>query len=246
MEAHSILLVSNNDQTSQLVQMELGLEGYRVMFEQDSTSGFMTARRHEPQILILDTAAPGLPPLEICAALKQTSPDITIILLTDANSVNLLDPVAEDYLFKPLSLTEVILRVRLNLKRHSPEKTRILQFEDLRINCDSHTVYRGERLVELTVKEYNLLTHFMCHPQQVIERDRLLEEVWEYAFIGNNDVLYVCMRSLRNKLEANGEPRLIQTVRGIGYVLRTPAGGYKEDANEDEDSTLPELATTYR
>ncbi|MGD1857062.1 MAG: response regulator transcription factor [Leptolyngbyaceae cyanobacterium] len=245
MEAHSILLVSNNDQTSQLVQMELDLEGYRVMIEKDSTSGFMTARRHEPQILILDMAAPGLSPLEICTALKQTSPNITIILLTDANKVNLLDPIADDYLFKPLSLTELILRVRLNLKRHSPEKARMLRFEDLRINCDSRTVYRGKRLVELTVKEYNLLTYLMCHPQQVIERDRLLEEVWEYAYIGNNDVLYVCMRSLRNKLEANGEPRLIQTVRGIGYVLRAPASGH-EGSSEDEDSNLPELVGTYR
>lgn len=245
MEAHSILLVSNNDQTGQLIKMELSLEGYRVVVEQDSTSGFMTARRHEPQILILDTAAPGLSPLEICTALKQTSPDITIILLTDVNRVNLLDPAADDYLFKPLSLTELILRVRLNLKRYSPEKVRTLQFEDLQVNCDSRTVYRGKRLVELTVKEYNLLTYLMRHPQQVIERDRLLEEVWEYSFIGNNDVLYVCMRSLRNKLEVNGELRLIQTVRGIGYVLRAPTDEH-EDSNEDEDSNLPELVSTYR
>ena len=246
MEVHSILLVSIIDQTGQLVQMELSLEGYRVMVEKDSTSGFMTARRHEPQIVILDTAAPGLSPLEICAALKQTSPDITIILLTDANKVNLLNPVADDYLFKPLSLTELILRVRLYLNRHSPEKVRSLQFEDLQVNCDSRTVYRGKRLGELTVKEYNLLTYFMCHPQQVLELDRLLEEVWEYSFIGINDVLYVCMRSLRNKLEASGEPRLIQTVRGIGYVLRTPAGRHEEDANENENSNLPALVGTYR
>lgn len=243
MEAHSILLVSDNDKTGQLIQMELGIEGYRVMVERDSTSGFMTARRREPQVLILDTSAPGLSALEICTALKQTSSDITIILLTDVNRVNLLDPVADDYLLKPLSLTELILRVRLNLKRYSPEKARVLQFEDLQINCDSRTVYRGKRLVELTVKEYNLLTYLTCHPRQVIERDRLLEEVWDYSFIGNNDVLYVCMRSLRNKLEANGEPRLIQTVRGIGYVLRVAVGGHKAP---HKDSNSSELVCMYR
>lgn len=241
MEAHSILLVSNNDQIGQLIQMELSLEGYQLMLATDSTSGFMVARRHEPQILILDTAAPGLSPIEICAALRHTSPDLVIILLADINHVNLLEPIADDYLFKPLSPTELMLRVRLNLKRHSPEKARMLHFQDLQINCDSRTVHRGKRLVELTVKEYNLLTYLMCHPQQVIERDRLLEEVWEYACIGNNDVLYVCMRSLRNKLEANGEPRLIQTIRGIGYVLRTST-----DKHEDEDANLSELVGAHR
>ncbi|MEO1350226.1 MAG: response regulator transcription factor [Cyanobacteria bacterium J06635_15] len=220
-----ILVISNNESVNQLMQMELSFEGYRILIEKNSTIGFITARKAQPRLLILDMAAPGLPAIEICNRLQAANNNLRIMLLTDINSVQSTELLVDDYIFCPLSLTELLLRVKLNLRQHSPKNRRFLGFKDLLLNLDSREVYRGERPVELPPKEFDLLTYLLRHPQQVIDRDRLLEEVWDYDFSGSHNVLHVCIRSLRNKLEADGETRLIQTVRGVGYVLKASSSG---------------------
>lgn len=218
-----ILIISRSELMSQLMQMELSLEGYSVSVEGDSTMGFMAARADQPQLLILDAAIPGLSATEICSRLRATSAQLKIILLCDGDkelSAELLVS-ADDFIFMPLSLTELLLRVKLNLRQRSTQRTSVLRFEDLSLNLDTYEVYRGDRLVELTVKEFDLLTYLLRHPQQVIARERLLEEIWDYDSMGNYNVLQVCIRSLRNKLKVAGEEQLIQTVRGVGYVLKT-------------------------
>ncbi|MGB3296028.1 MAG: response regulator transcription factor [Phormidesmis sp.] len=209
-----ILIVSSDAQIRQLMQVELSLEGYGVLSEADSTLGFMTARKTQPRLLILELGAPGLSAIEVCSRLRATT-DLKIVLLTDRDKNLSVDLPVDDFIFTPLSLTELILRVKRNLCQQSSQGISALRLEDLSLNLDSREVYRGQRLVELTVKEFDLLTHLLQNPQQVITRDRLLEEVWDYDFKGSHNVLHVCICSLRSKLEAAGEPRLIQTVRGV-------------------------------
>lgn len=216
-----ILIVSNSEQTCQLMQMELGFEGYSVLVEADSTLGLMTARKTQPRLLILELGTPGLSAIEICNRLRATTPDLKIILLTDGDKDISVNFPVDDYIFTPLRLTELLLRVKRNLSQQPAQSGSILWFEDLSLNLDIHEVYRGQRLVELTPKEFALLTHFLKNPQQVVSRDRLLEKVWGYDFSPNHNILHVCIRNLRSKLESAGESRLIQTVRGVGYVLRS-------------------------
>ncbi|MEO0536666.1 MAG: response regulator transcription factor [Cyanobacteria bacterium P01_A01_bin.123] len=219
--ASDILIVSNDEPMSQLMQMELSFEGHSVLVERDSTIGFLTARKTQPQLLILDAATPGLPIVEICKRLRIANANLKIILLTTIDRIQSIELSADDYIFKPLRLTELLLRVKLNLRQHIRERARVLTFEDLVLDFNSHEVHRGHRLVKLPLKEFGLLTYLLRHPEQVLERDQLLEAVWDYHFVGSHNVLHVCIRSLRNKLEAAGEPRLIQTVRGVGYMLKT-------------------------
>ena len=215
-----VLIISSSEQTCQLMQVELSIEGYNVLVEADSTLGFMTARKTQPQLLILELGTPGLPAVEICNRLRATAPDLKIILLTDSDKALSTSLPVDDFIFMPLSLTELLLRVKKNLSQQSPQSASVLCFEDLSLNLDSHQVYRGRRLVELTPKEFVLLTYLLQNPRQVISRDRLIEKVWGYDFSADCNILHVCIRSLRNKLESAGESRLIQTVRGVGYVLR--------------------------
>lgn len=215
-----ILIVSSSEQICQLMQMELGVEGYSVLVETDSTLGFMTARKTQPRLLILELGTPGLAAIEICNRLRATAPDLKIILLTDSDKALSINLPVDDFIFMPLSLAELLLRVKKSLSQQSSQGANVLCFEDLSLNLDSHEVYRGQRLVELTPKEFALLTHLLHNPRQVISRDRFLEKVWDYDFSVNHNILHVCIRSLRSKLESAGESRLIQTVRGVGYVLR--------------------------
>ncbi len=216
-----ILIVSNSEQTCQLMQIELGFEDYSVLVEADSTLGFMTARKTQPRLLILELGTPGLSAIEICNRLRATAPDLKIILLTDGDKDLSANFPVDDFIFTPLCLTELLLRVKRTLSQQSPQSASVLCFEDLSVNLDSHEVYRGQRLIELTPKEFALLTHLLQNPQQVVCRDRLLEKVWDYDFSANHNILHVCIRNLRSKLESAGESRLIQTVRGVGYVLRS-------------------------
>ncbi|MCG8365546.1 MAG: response regulator transcription factor, partial [Pseudanabaenales cyanobacterium] len=131
-----------------------------------------------------------------------------------------LDAGADDYVVKPFSIEELLARVRAHLRRAQPQETDVLQYEDLSLNRSSREVFRNQRSIELTAKEFDLLEYLILHPRQVITRDRILEEVWGYDFMGDSNIIEVYIRYLRLKLEAEGEKRLIQTVRGVGYVLR--------------------------
>lgn len=223
MTAH-ILLVEDEVKLARFVELELSYEGYKVSVAHDGLTGLTTARESHPDLVILDWMLPGLPGLEICRRLRSTGDQVPIILLTAKDEVSDrvagLDAGADDYVVKPFSVEELLARVRAHLRRTHEADTDILQFEDLSLNRRTREVYRNSRLIELTAKEFDLLEYLLAHPRQVITRDRILEEVWGYDFMGDSNIIEVYIRYLRLKLEANHEKRLVQTVRGVGYVLR--------------------------
>jgi DNA-binding response OmpR family regulator len=154
----------------------------------------------------------------------QTGSKIPIIILTakdeTSDRVEGLDAGADDYVVKPFSVEELLARIRVHLRRTQNEETDLLQFNDLKLNTGTREVYRGDRAIELTAKEFELLHYLLSHARQVLTRDQILEQVWGYDLIGDSNIIEVYIRYLRLKLEAEGESHLIQTMRGVGYVLR--------------------------
>jgi DNA-binding response OmpR family regulator len=223
-QASRILVIEDETQLAKFVQMELSYEGYAVTVANDGLSGLMMARDSEPDLVLLDWMMPGLTGVEVCRRLRSTGAKMPIILLTAkddvADRVAGLDAGADDYVVKPFSIEELLARVRAHLRRNDPQDTEMLQFETLTLNRKTREVFRGNRGIELTAKEFDLLDYLIAHPRQVLTRDQILEEVWGYDFMGDSNIIEVYIRYLRLKLEAEGEKRLIQTVRGVGYVLR--------------------------
>ena len=223
MKSH-ILVVEDEAKLAQFIKLELEFEKYDVTVASDGFSGLSAARESEPDLILLDWMLPGISGPEICRRLRQTGSKIPIILLTAKDEVKDrvegLDAGADDYVIKPFSIEELLARVRASLRRDREEDTDLLQFEDLTLNKATREVYRGKRGIELTAKEFDLLEYLIAHPRQVLTRDQILERVWGYDFMGDSNIIEVYIRYLRLKLEAEAEQRLIQTVRGVGYVLR--------------------------
>ena len=223
MTAH-ILLVEDEIKLAKFIQLELGYEGYEISVAHDGIAGLTTARELQVDLIILDWMLPGLSGLEICRRLRTTGNKVPIILLTAKDEVSDrvagLDSGADDYLVKPFSIEELLARIRARLRQGQEIDANMLEFADLTLNRRTREVYRGKRLIELTAKEFDLLEYLLVHPRQVITRDRILEKVWGYDFMGDSNIIEVYIRYLRLKLEAMGEQRLIQTVRSVGYVLR--------------------------
>ena len=219
-----ILMVEDEEKLAQFVQLELTYEGYEVDLAYDGLSGLMAARDQTPDLIILDWMMPGLSGVEVCRRLRQTGCQTPVILLTAKDDVSDrvegLDAGADDYVVKPFSIEELLARVRAHLRRHEPQAADMLVFGDLTLDHKSRQVTRGQRPIELTAKEFDLLDYLMTYPRQVLTRDRILEEVWGYDFMGDSNIIEVYVRYLRLKLEAEGESRLIQTIRSVGYVLR--------------------------
>ena len=220
-----ILLVEDEVKLAKFVELELGFEGYQVSVANDGLTGLTMARESNPDLILLDWMLPGMTGLEICRRLRSTGDKVPIILLTAKDEVSDrvagLDAGADDYVVKPFSVEELLARVRARIRRTSEEGGEdVLQFEDLKLDRGTREVYRNGRLIELTAKEFDLLEYLLRHPRQVITRDKILEEVWGYDFMGDSNIIEVYVRYLRLKLEANDEKRLIKTVRGVGYVLR--------------------------
>ncbi|MBE9116320.1 response regulator transcription factor [Lusitaniella coriacea LEGE 07157] len=220
----NILVVEDEAKLAQFIELELKYEGYTVTVASDGLSGLSAAREGNPDLIILDWMMPGFSGLEICRRLRDTGNKVPIILLTAKDEVRDrvegLDSGADDYMVKPFSVEELLARVRAHLRRTQEEDPESLQFSDLRLNRSTREVYRGNRSIELTAKEFDLLDYLLAHPRQVLTRDQILERVWGYDFMGDSNIIEVYVRYLRLKLEAEGEKRLIQTVRGVGYVLR--------------------------
>ncbi|MBE9113072.1 response regulator transcription factor [Nodosilinea sp. LEGE 07298] len=219
-----ILLVEDEEKLAKFVQLELSYEGYEVSVAHDGLSGLMAARDQTPDLIILDWMMPGLTGVEVCRRLRQTGTATPVILLTAKDDVSDrvegLDAGADDYVVKPFSIEELLARVRAHLRRTEPQDAELLVFGDLSLDRRSREVRRGSRPIELTAKEFDLLEYLMTNPRQVLTRDRILEQVWGYDFMGDSNIIEVYVRYLRLKLEAEGESRLIQTMRGVGYVLR--------------------------
>ncbi len=220
-----ILIVEDEEKLAKFVQLELGYEGYEVTVANDGLSGLMAARDTEPDLILLDWMMPGLTGVEVCRRLRSTGAMMPVILLTAKDGIEDrvagLDAGADDYVLKPFSIEELLARVRAHLRRNQPEDPEMFQFADLTLSRKSREVKRGDRAIELTAKEFDLLDYLITHPKQVLSRDRILEEVWGYDFMGDSNIIEVYIRYLRLKLEAESESRLIQTVRGVGYVMRS-------------------------
>jgi DNA-binding response OmpR family regulator len=222
MPAH-ILIVEDEAKLAQFMQLELTQEGYKVTIAEDGIAGLTAAREQQLDLIILDWMLPGLSGVEVCHRLRTTGNKTPVILVTAKDDVrdrvSGLDAGADDYVVKPFSIEELLARVRAQLRR-TEEDSEAMQFSDLTLNQKTREIVRGDRNLELTAKEFDLLVYLMRHPRQVLTRDRILEEVWGYDFMGDSNIIEVYIRYLRLKLEENQEKRLIQTVRGVGYVLR--------------------------
>ncbi|MEH2177709.1 response regulator transcription factor [Nostoc sp.] len=220
----NILLVEDEVKLARFVELELNSEGYNINVAHDGIAGLTLARELSPDLVILDWMLPGLSGLEICRRLRATGISIPVILLTAKDEVNDrvagLDAGADDYVVKPFSIEELLARIRAHLRRTQDTNQDILQFEDLSLSHRTRQVYRGNRAIELTAKEFDLLEYMLSHPRQVFTKDQILQKVWGYDFMGNSNIIEVYIRYLRIKLEENHEKRLIHTVRGVGYVLR--------------------------
>jgi two-component system response regulator MprA len=222
-----ILIIEDEEPILQFLQRGLVYEGYRVLTAVNGTEGLRLARDNNPDLVILDwmlpEIEPGLDGLEVCRRLRGVS-DLPIIMLTAKESVSDrvlgLDAGADDYLVKPFALNELLARIRALVRRSTTESPETLTFGDLRLDTGTHQAFRGDRQVELTAKEYELLELFLRNPRQVLTRDLIYERVWGYDFGGESNIIEVYVRYLRQKTESTGEPRLIHTVRGVGYVLR--------------------------
>jgi DNA-binding response OmpR family regulator len=224
MTAQHILLVEDEIKLARFIELELASEGYRVTVAHDGMSGLSLVRESEPDLAILDWMMPGLTGVELCRRLRSTGIKIPVILLTAKDEVGDrvtgLDAGADDYLVKPFSIEELLARIRAHLRRTQETDEDLLQFEDLSLNRRTREVYRGQRSIDLTAKEFDLLQYLMSHPRQVFTREQILENIWGYDFLGDSNIIEVYVRYLRLKLEQENEKRLIHTARGVGYSLR--------------------------
>jgi DNA-binding response OmpR family regulator len=219
-----ILIVEDDAKIAQLISTELTLEGYKVTVASDGMEALGVAREYPPDLIILDWMLPRISGLDVCLRLRKTGIKTPIIMLTAKDEISDrvigLNAGADDYVIKPFNMQELLARVKARLRRISEEYSEILQFEDLTLNLLTREVYRGKQLIELTTKEFDLLEYLLRHPRQVLSRNQIIENVWSYDFVGESNIIEVYIRALRLKLEVNQSPRLIQTIRGIGYALK--------------------------
>ncbi len=219
-----ILLVEDEHKISDVVRRGLTLEGYRVETAFDGEAGLEMAGRAPYALIILDIMLPKLDGLEVCRALRAAGSQTPILMLTARDSVPDrvagLNSGADDYLIKPFAFDELAARVKALLRRRAAAEAETLQFADLRMDVATREVWRGERRIDLTAKEFDVLELFMRHPRQVLTRDILYERAWGYDFAGESNIIEVYVRYIRAKLEQEGEARLLHTMRGVGYVLR--------------------------
>ncbi|MGI8430488.1 MAG: response regulator transcription factor [Solirubrobacteraceae bacterium] len=218
-----VLVVEDDDAIAQVLQRSLRMEGYEVKLAGDGVSALEVAHEFLPDLVILDLGLPRLDGIEVAKALRQND-DVPILVLTARDGVQArvegLDAGADDYLVKPFERQELLARLRALLRRRPPRGQATLAAGDLKLNPDTHEVTRGERRIELTQREFELLEYLMRNERIVVSRQRLLDEVWGYDPFSMTNTIEVFVSNLRRKVEAGGEPRLLHTIRGAGYVLR--------------------------
>jgi two-component system response regulator MprA len=218
-----VLVVEDDADISGVLRRSLDKEGYDVRIAADGETALDEASDFEPDAVVLDLGLPKLDGVEVCRRLRLEG-DMPILILTARDALDArvegLDSGADDYLVKPFEREELLARMRALLRRRPPRGSAFLVVGDLRLNPDSHEVLRGERDLELTAREFELLEHLMRNERIVVSRQALLDEVWGYHPFAETNTVDVFISNLRRKLEAGGEPRVLHTVRGAGYVLR--------------------------
>ena len=221
-----VLVVDDDPAVSGALHRALRLEGYDVSLANDGPRALEEIAVRPPDAVILDIGLPTIDGLEVCRRLRAAGDDSPVLMLTarDAISdrVQGLDAGADDYLVKPFALAELLARLRALLRRRSDDSSEILRFADLSLDPASRVASRGDREFTLTRIEYDLLELLLRHPRQVLTREVILDRVWGYTFDSGTNSLAVYVGYLRRKTEEAGEPRLIHTARGVGYVLREP------------------------
>lgn len=220
----TVLIVDDDRKIIDMLRRTLAYEGYHVITATDGHQALLQAQTQRPDVVILDWLMPGLDGIEVARRLREA--DGTPILMLTARDavedrVEGLDSGADDYLVKPFAPAELLARIRALLRRsESASSEKPLVYADLYLDPITRETRRGERHFNLSPKEFDLLSYLLRYPRQVLPRDRILQDVWGYDFGGDGNVLEVYIGYLRTKTEAGGEPRLIQTVRGVGYVVR--------------------------
>jgi two-component system, OmpR family, response regulator MprA len=221
-----ILVVDDEPAVREAVDRALRLEGYDTQLAADGAEALEALADRAPDALVLDLLMPHVDGLEVCRRLRAAGDRTPVLVLTARDAVpdrvRGLDAGADDYLVKPFALEELLARLRALLRRGAGERSETLRYADVELDALEHTVRRGRRPIELTRTEFLLLELFLHHPRQVLTRSQIFERVWGYDFGPASNSLEVYVGYLRRKLEADGEPRLLQTVRGVGYVLREP------------------------
>jgi DNA-binding response OmpR family regulator len=219
-----VLVVEDDDEIALALQRSLRMEGYDVRLAEDGVDALDQAHAFLPDVVLLDLGLPKLDGIEVAKELRKREDDVGILMLTARDGledrVAGLDTGADDYLVKPFERQELLARMRALLRRRPPRGSAPLVMGDLRLNPDTHEVVRAERAIDLTQREFELLEYLMRNERIVVSRQRLLDEVWGYDPFSITNTIEVFVSNLRRKLEAGGEPRLLHTVRGAGYVLR--------------------------
>ncbi|MEX0581513.1 MAG: response regulator transcription factor [Mycobacterium sp.] len=222
-----ILVVDDDRAVRESLRRSLAFNGYTVDLAEDGVEALEAIASERPDAVVLDVMMPRLDGLEVCRQLRSTGDDLPILVLTARDSVSErvsgLDAGADDYLPKPFALEELLARLRALLRRTGPEDAgdgAVLAFADLTLDPSTREVHRGNRPISLTRTEFSLLEMLIANPRRVLTRSRILEEVWGFDFPTSGNALEVYVGYLRRKTEAEGESRLIHTVRGVGYVLR--------------------------
>lgn len=218
-----ILVVEDEASIAEVVSLYLKRAGYSVQIASDGKQAMDMFQRQKPGFVILDLMLPEVDGLSLTRWLRDRS-NVPIIMLTarrgEVDRIAGLELGADDYVVKPFAFEELMARVRALLRRSRPSEEMVMHFADLTLNVTTREVTRGPRRVDLTTKEFDLLHFFMRHPRQVLPRELIYDRIWGYDFGGESNILEVYVRYLRSKLESGSEPRLIQTIRGVGYALR--------------------------
>ena len=223
-----ILVVDDDAAVTTVLRRGLTYRGFAVDTAASGPDALASAEARYPDLVILDVMLPGLDGLGVLGRLRAADPHLPVLLLTardaPADQVAGLEQGADDYVVKPFTFEILLARVRALLRRRAADRPAVLRFGDVTLDTGAHTARRGEREIELTSTEFDLLRQFLEHPRQVLSRDLLMDRVWGYTFEGKGNVLEVYVSQLRQKLEAGGEPRVIHTLRGAGYALREERG----------------------
>lgn len=219
----SVLLIEPDELLAYNVSMDLKESGYDPLVVADSQRGLVQIMERQPALIIIDRMLGADSGLVLCHHLRQLGNQVPVLLLISRDNVEdrvaCLEAGADDYFVKPYRSEEFLQLVQLYLQPETVSSEQ-LKFGDLVLDLSTRRAYRHDRMIDLTAKEYELLRFFMEHPREVLSRDQILENVWGYDFLGESNVIEVYIRYLRLKIEQDGERRLIQTVRGVGYVLR--------------------------